>query len=132
MSKPSDLMPELQGRFPIRVELDSLHKDDFKRILTEPENSLIKQYVALLETEGVHLDFADDAITELSVIAEEANQRLENIGARRLHTVLEKLLENIMYEAPFDKEEVIKIGKKEVDSAFTLARKNENLNDYIL
>ncbi len=100
MSKPSDLIPELQGRFPIRVELDSLTKEDFVRILTEPENAIIKQYQALLETEGVELEFTPDAIEEIAKIAFEINQRMENIGARRLYTVVEKVLEDFSFSAP--------------------------------
>ena len=131
-SKPSDLMPELQGRFPVKVKLNSLNKEDFVKILTMVENNLLKQYEAMLLVDKVKLSFTKQGIERIAEIAMEMNEAIENIGARRLHTVLEKLLENIMYEAPFDKEEVIKIGKKEVDSAFTLARKNENLNDFIL
>jgi len=100
VSKPSDLIPELQGRFPIRVELDSLTKEDFKRILCEPENALIKQYTALLATEGIELVFTPDAIDEIAAIASEVNEETENIGARRLHTVMEKLLEDISFDAP--------------------------------
>ena len=99
-SKPSDLMPELQGRFPIRVELNDLTKDDFVRILTEPKNSLTKQYTALLETEGVELEFTDDAIDALADFAFEVNQTTQNIGARRLYTILERLLEELSFEAP--------------------------------
>src|SRR3546814_18309224 len=95
MAKPSDMLAELQGRLPIRVELSALTRDDFKRILTEPENSLIRQYKALLETEEVTLDFADEAIDALATLSAEINSSVENIGARRLHTVLEKLLEEI-------------------------------------
>jgi len=100
IAKVSDLIPELQGRFPIRVELDSLTRDDFRRILVEPDNSLIKQYVALLEAEGVTLDFHDDGIDRIAAIAADLNDRLENIGARRLHTVLEKVLEEVSFHAP--------------------------------
>jgi len=100
VSKPSDLIPELQGRFPIRVELAALSEDDFYRILTEPQNALLKQYVALLATEGVELHFSDEAVRELARIAAEVNGRTENIGARRLHTVLERLLETLSFEAP--------------------------------
>ena len=100
VSKPSDLIPELQGRFPIRVELDSLTKEDFKRILSEPENALIKQYVALMATEGVELLFMPDAISEIAAIASEVNEQTENIGARRLHTVMEYLLEDVSFNAP--------------------------------
>jgi ATP-dependent HslUV protease ATP-binding subunit HslU len=99
LAKPSDLLPELQGRLPIRVELKPLTRDDFRRILTEPEASLIKQYKALLATEGVTLDFAEDAITEIAGLAEDINTSVENIGARRLHTVLERLLEEISFTA---------------------------------
>src|SRR5438874_7979348 len=100
VSKPSDLIPEFQGRFPIRVELEALTQADFVRILTEPKNALIKQYVALLETEGVHLDFAQSAVEEIARIAAEVNERTENIGARRLHTVLERLLDEVSFTAP--------------------------------
>ncbi|MFN3406112.1 MAG: ATP-dependent protease ATPase subunit HslU [Caldimicrobium sp.] len=100
IAKPSDLIPELQGRFPIRVELESLTKNDFIRILTEPENALLKQYQALLATEGVEIEFTSEAIEEMAQIAYEINQKMENIGARRLHTVVEKLLEDISFEAP--------------------------------
>lgn len=100
MSKPSDLIPELQGRFPIRVELKPLTKEDFKRILVEPRNALTKQYIELLKTEGVQLEFTDDAIEAIAQLAEEVNNRMENIGARRLHTLMEKLLEDISFNAP--------------------------------
>ena len=100
VSKPSDLIPELQGRFPIRVELDALDEEDFVRILTEPENSLTRQYKALLETDGVQLEFTPDGIREIARMAFEVNQKSENIGARRLHTVMEKLLEEVLFEAP--------------------------------
>jgi ATP-dependent HslUV protease ATP-binding subunit HslU len=100
MAKPSDLVPELQGRFPIRAELDALGKEEFLRILQEPKNALLKQYTALIETEGVKIDFADDAISELASTAAMVNEKTENIGARRLHTILEKLLEDISFDAP--------------------------------
>ncbi|MFN4131536.1 MAG: ATP-dependent protease ATPase subunit HslU [Caldimicrobium sp.] len=100
IAKPSDLIPELQGRFPIRVELEPLTKEDFMRILTEPENALIKQYQALLATEGVEIEFTPEAIEEIAQIAYEINQKMENIGARRLHTVVEKVLEDLSFEAP--------------------------------
>ena len=100
MSKPSDLIPELQGRFPIRVELEPLGKDEFVRILTEPYNALTKQYTALLATENVEINFRKDAVEEIAGIAATVNEKTENIGARRLHTVLEKLLEDISFEAP--------------------------------
>lgn len=100
LAKPSDLVPELQGRFPIRAELDSLGQEDFRRILQEPRNALLKQYAALIETEGVRIHFTEDSINEVALIAAEVNEKTENIGARRLHTVLEKLLEDISFEAP--------------------------------
>jgi ATP-dependent HslUV protease ATP-binding subunit HslU len=100
VSKPSDLIPELQGRFPIRVELDDLSADDFVRILTEPKGALIKQYVALLETEGIKITFTKEAIEEIARLAQEVNSSTENIGARRLHTILERLLEELSFEAP--------------------------------
>jgi ATP-dependent HslUV protease ATP-binding subunit HslU len=100
VSKPSDLIPELQGRFPIRVELEPLGRDDFVRILTEPKSALVKQYVALLDTEGVTLSFTDDAILEIAAVAAEVNERAENIGARRLHTVMERLLDEVSFEGP--------------------------------
>lgn len=131
-SKPSDLMPELQGRFPVKVKLNSLNKEDFVKILTKVENNLLNQYEAMLSVDNVKLSFTKQGIERIAEVAMEMNETVENIGARRLHTVLEKLLENIMYEAPFHKEELVKIGKKEVDAVFSLARKNENLNDYIL
>lgn len=131
-SKPSDLMPELQGRFPVKVKLNSLTKEDFVKILTVVENNLLKQYEAMLSVDGVKLSFTKQGIERIAEVAMEMNETIENIGARRLHTVLEKLLEKIMFEAPFEQEEQIKIGKKEVDNVFTLVRKNENLNDYIL
>jgi ATP-dependent HslUV protease ATP-binding subunit HslU len=99
-SKPSDLIPELQGRFPIRVELDALTREDFERILTEPRNALVKQYTALLATEGLTLEFQPDALAEIAALAELANERTENIGARRLHTVMSTLLDEIMFDAP--------------------------------
>jgi ATP-dependent HslUV protease ATP-binding subunit HslU len=99
LAKPADLLPELQGRLPIRVELKPLSRDDFRRILVEPEASLLKQYKALLATEGVELDFADEAIDELARLAEDINTRVENIGARRLHTVMERLLDEVSFTA---------------------------------
>jgi ATP-dependent HslUV protease ATP-binding subunit HslU len=100
MSKPSDLIPELQGRFPIRVELNSLGKDDFVRILTEPQNSLTRQYVAMMDTEGIELEFGPDAIEEMADMAVRVNDKTENIGARRLHTIMEKVLEEMSFQAP--------------------------------
>ena len=117
VSKPSDLIPELQGRFPIRVELTSLNKDDFVRILTEPENALIKQYVALLGTEGVRSSSPTDAIDEIAEIAEKVNEDAENIGARRLHTIMEKVMEEISFEAPDIEEKKILIDRAYVQAA---------------
>lgn len=131
MSKPSDLIPELQGRFPIRVELDSLGKEEFKRILTEPHNALIKQYIALLETEGIKLCFTEDAIDEIASIAASVNERTENIGARRLHTVLEKLLEDISFEAPEKPGEII-IDREDVRKKLIDIAGDEDLSRYIL
>lgn len=132
LSKPSDLIPELQGRFPLRVELDSLNKDDFKRILTEPKNALIKQYTALLGTEGVTLDFKDEAIERISSMAEEVNSKSENIGARRLHTIMEKVLDEISFEADEHKGETISIDAAYVDSKVQDVASNEDLSRYIL
>ncbi len=132
VSKPSDLIPELQGRFPIRVELDSLTKEDFIKILTEPRNALIKQYKALLETEGVVLDFKDDAIAEIAEIATLVNERTENIGARRLYTIMEKFLEEISFEAPDIKGQTIPISGQYVRGKLSNIIKNEDLSRYIL
>jgi len=130
--KPSDLIPELQGRFPIRVELDSLGKEEFLRILTEPKNALLIQYLALLQTEGIDVVFEDDAIVEISRIAEEVNNLTENIGARRLHTVMERLLEDILFDAPDMKEKRKVINKKYVDDKLGDIKDNEDLSRYIL
>lgn len=132
MSKPSDLIPELQGRFPIRVELDPLGKEEFVRILTEPHNALIKQYTALLFTEAVEIDFTKDAIDEIAEIAAHVNEKTENIGARRLHTVLEKLLEDISFEAPDRKNGELVIDKKYVRDKLDSIAKDEDLSRYIL
>ena len=129
---PSDLIPELQGRFPLRVELDSLHKEDFKRILKEPKNSLIMQYTSLLETEGVKLDITEDALDRMSVVAEEVNASAENIGARRLHTIMEKVLADINFEADEHKGETIKIDAAYVDSKLQGISQNQDLSRYIL
>jgi ATP-dependent HslUV protease ATP-binding subunit HslU len=131
-TKPSDLIPELQGRFPIRVELDALGKEEFLRILQEPQNALIKQYVALLETEGVKIKFAEDSIEEIASIAAEVNEKTENIGARRLHTVLEKLLEDISFEAPDRKNGELTIDAKYVKERLRDIVKDEDLSRYIL
>ena len=132
VAAPSDLIPELQGRFPLRVELDSLHKEDFKRILKEPKNSLMMQYSSLLETEGVTLDITEDAIDRMSVIAEEVNASAENIGARRLHTIMEKVLADINFEADEHKGETIKIDAAYVDSKLNGISENQDLSRYIL
>jgi len=132
LSKPSDLIPELQGRFPIRVELKALTKDDFVRILTEPKNALIKQYIALMSTEGVNLEFTDDAIKTIAEIAEEVNEKTENIGARRLHTILEKIMEDFSFEAPDLKGQTIIIDEKLVRAKLKDITQNEDLTRYIL
>jgi len=132
VSKPSDLIPELQGRLPIRVELDSLNGADFKRILTEPKNALIKQYIALLATEGVTVRFADDAVDELARIAEEVNSQMENIGARRLHTVMERLLEELSFQAPDLAGQQVTIDAAYVRDRLEGIVKNEDLSKYIL
>ncbi|RKY05628.1 HslU--HslV peptidase ATPase subunit [Candidatus Poribacteria bacterium] len=132
VSKPSDLIPELQGRFPIRVELKSLTKEDFKRILTEPKNALIKQYTALLETEGVKIKFTEDAIEEIASIAYEVNEKVEDIGARRLHTVMEKLIEEISFNAPELKGKEIVIDAEYVRKRLGDIVKDRDLSRYIL
>ena len=132
VSKPSDLIPEMQGRFPIRVELDSLGKDEFIRILTEPQNALIKQQVALLATEEITLNFAKDAIEEIANIAAQVNERTENIGARRLHTVLERLLDEISFDAPEKKGTKVNINAAYVRERLADIVKSEDLSRYIL
>ena len=132
LSKPSDLLPELQGRLPIRVELQALTKDDFIKILNEPENSLIKQYKALLKTEEVDLDFGKDAIEEIANVSTEINSNIENIGARRLHTVLEKLIENISFNATENKGKKIKITAKQVKDEVGKLAKDIDLSKFIL
>lgn len=132
VSKPSDLIPELQGRFPIRVELKPLTKEDFVRILKEPQNALIKQYSALLATEGIELNFSDDALEAIADIAYQINQQMENIGARRLYTVMEKLLEDISFNAPDLEEKKITIDAKYVRDKLASLVKNEDLSRYIL
>lgn len=132
-SKPSDLIPELQGRFPIRVELNSLGKDEFYQILTQPENALLKQYSALMSSEGVELSFTDDAITEIAKIAAEVNEQVENIGARRLHTILTTVLEEILFEVPDKiKKAKVEISKKYVTDKLSSIVKNRDLSRYIL
>jgi ATP-dependent HslUV protease ATP-binding subunit HslU len=132
MAKPSDLIPELQGRFPIRVELEALGKEEFVRILTEPYNALIKQYTALLSTENITLDFTNDSVDAIADIAAYVNERTENIGARRLHTVLEKLLEDISFEAPEKKNGKLLIDKEYVSDKLNDIVKDEDLSRYIL
>lgn len=132
MAKPSDLIPELQGRFPIRVELTSLRVEDFVRILTEPKNALINQYVALLETEGVRVNFTAEAIQEIARLATEVNQSTDNIGARRLHTILEKLLEDLSFEAPDIHLELISITPEYVREKLGTIVGNRDLSQYIL
>lgn len=130
-SKPSDLIPELQGRFPIRVELDTLSANDFQRILTEPKNALVKQYKALLQAESVELEFTPDAIKKIAEIAERVNRDTENIGARRLHTVLTTLLEDLLFEPPTRKKKVT-INAKQVETRLAAIVENEDLSRYIL
>jgi ATP-dependent HslUV protease ATP-binding subunit HslU len=132
LAKPSDLIPELQGRFPIRVELAALSKDDFIRILTEPKAALTKQYVELLKTEGVELEFSTDAVDRLAEIAAQVNERQENIGARRLHTVLERLLDTLSYEAPDRDGQAVSIDRDYVDSHLGELVKDPDLSRYIL
>jgi ATP-dependent HslUV protease ATP-binding subunit HslU len=132
VSKPSDLIPEMQGRFPIRVELDSLGKDEFVRILTEPQNALIKQQVALLATEEITLNFAKDAVEEIADIAAQVNERTENIGARRLHTILERLLDEISFDAPEKKGTKVNINAAYVRERLADIVKSEDLSRYIL
>ncbi len=131
-AKPSDLIPELQGRFPIRTELDSLGHKEFVRILTEPKNALLLQYMALLRTEGVDIVFEDDAVEELAKIAEEVNNLTENIGARRLHTIMERLLEDILFEAPDSRQKKELIDREYVEKKLKDIKENEDLSRYIL
>ncbi len=131
-AKPSDLIPEFQGRFPIRVELSSLGKEDFVRILTEPKNALIKQYTALLETEEIQLSFREDAVDEISKIAAQVNERTENIGARRLHTIMEKLLDEISFNAPEMQGKKVTIDAQYVRDRLSPILKDEDLSRYIL
>jgi len=132
VAKPSELIPELQGRFPIRVELQSLGRDDFVRILTEPENSLVRQYIALLATEGITLEMKPDALAQIADIAAEVNSRTENIGARRLHTVMEKLLEDISFKAPEMNGARVVLGAAEVEAALRNIIEDLDLSRYIL
>jgi len=132
VSKPSDLIPELQGRLPIRVELQSLKEEDFVRILTEPKNALIKQYIALLDTEGVKLQFSEDAVQAIAKFATSVNEQTENIGARRLHTILEKVLDELSFEAPDLKKKSVKVDAAYVNKQLADIVKNQDLSRYIL
>jgi len=132
VSKVSDLIPELQGRFPIRVELDALNKEHFVQILSEPQNSLTKQYAALMATEGLELEFTGDGIEEIARIAQEANSRAENIGARRLHTVMERLLEELSFRATEISDKHVKIDGDYVRGQLGEVLKSEDLSRYIL
>jgi len=132
VAKPADLIPELQGRFPIRVELSNLGREEFVRILTEPENSLVKQYVALMKTETVNLEFDGQALQKIADIAAEVNSRTENIGARRLHTVMEKLLEELSFRAPEMGGQQVRFTAQEVESALRDIIEDLDLSRYIL
>jgi ATP-dependent HslUV protease ATP-binding subunit HslU len=132
ISKPSDLVPELQGRFPIRVELDALTTEDFVRILREPDCSLTEQYASLMATEGVDLDFSDSGVRRMAEIAFQVNERSENIGARRLHTVLERLLESISYDAADREGQAVSIDGAYVEDHLGELAKDEDLTRYIL
>ena len=131
-SKPSDLIAELQGRFPIRVELNDLSKDDFVKILTEPKNALVKQYIALIGTDNVKVTFTIEAIERIAEIAEQVNHETENIGARRLHTILEKLMEDILFEGPSMEMGEVTITEKYVDSKIGSIAGNKDLSEFIL
>ncbi|MGB2677896.1 MAG: ATP-dependent protease ATPase subunit HslU [Candidatus Acidiferrum sp.] len=132
VTKPSDLIPELQGRLPIRVEMQSLKEEDFVRILTEPKNALIKQYIALLDTEGVKLQFSEDAVQAIAKFATSVNEQTENIGARRLHTILEKVLDELSFEAPDLKKKAVKVDAAYVNKQLADIVKNQDLSRYIL
>ncbi|GMR04340.1 MAG: ATP-dependent protease ATPase subunit HslU [Thermodesulfobacteriota bacterium] len=132
VAKPSDLIPEFQGRFPIRVELETLGKDEFVRILTEPENALLKQYKELLETEDIEVEYTDDAVEEIASIAAEVNDRMENIGARRLHTVMERVFDEISFSAPDMGREKVVIDREYVTKRLSEILKDEDLSRYIL
>jgi ATP-dependent HslUV protease ATP-binding subunit HslU len=131
-AKPSDLIPELQGRFPIRVELQKLNVEDFERILIEPDNAIIKQYIALMETEGIQIEFSDDAIHRLAEIAYNVNQSTDNIGARRLHTIMERLLEDLSFEAPDINLETVQITPNYVDDKLSVIAQDKDLSQFIL
>jgi len=132
VTKPSDLIPELQGRFPIRVELHSLTTEDFIRILKEPKSALVKQYIALLETEGIKLTFSDEALQEIAKFAAAVNEATENIGARRLHTIMEKLLDEISFEGPDLKKKIVRVDAAYVQKQLADIVKNQDLSRYIL
>lgn len=132
LSKPSDLIPELQGRLPIRVELDSLKVQDFVRILTEPDASLTAQYEALMKTEGLGVKFTADGVQRIAQIAHQVNEQTENIGARRLHTVMERLLETVSYDASEQSDSEITVDARYVDDHLGDLAKNEDLSRYIL
>ena len=132
VAKPSDLIPEFQGRFPIRVELEPLGQGDFLRILTEPENALLKQYKALLETEGVDVSYTDDGVAEIATIATKVNETMENIGARRLHTIMERVFDDISFDAPDMQGKQVVIDKEYVSSRLADIVKDEDLSRYIL
>jgi ATP-dependent HslUV protease ATP-binding subunit HslU len=132
ISKPSDLIPELQGRFPIRVELDSLGKEEFVRILTEPNNALVKQYTEMMGTEGLKLSFTEDAIASIAEVATLVNERTENIGARRLYTIMEKLLDDISFDAPDMEKKEIVIDAQDVEEKLTGIIEDQDLSRYIL
>jgi ATP-dependent HslUV protease ATP-binding subunit HslU len=132
LSKPSDLLPELQGRLPIRVQLSPLKKEHFKRILTDTDNSLTKQYIELIKTEGVELIFGDDGIEKICSLAEEVNFNIENIGARRLHTILEKVLENVSFNAPDLKGKTVVVDSKLVEKHVGSLSKTADLRKYVL
>ena len=132
VAKPSDLLPELQGRLPIRVELKALTREDFRRILIEPEASLVTQYKALMQTEGVTVQFEESGVKRVAAIAYQVNERTENIGARRLHTVMERLLENVSYDATEQNGTTVVIDAKYVDDHLGNLVKDEDLSRYIL
>ena len=132
VSKPSDLIPELQGRFPIRVELEALKKEDFIKILTEPQNALIKQYIELMKTESIDIDFKDDAISEIAEVATRVNGSTENIGARRLHTILERLLDEVSFNAPDMAGTKVVIDANYVNEKISDIAKDRDLSRYIL
>ena len=131
-NRPSDLIPELQGRFPIRVELDPLTVEDFRRILTEPESALLKQYQALLATEGVNISFQEDGIGEIAEVAAQINERAEDIGARRLHTILEKVLEELLFDAPDLEDKNWTIDREYVKRMLEGIIEDEDLSRFIL